>query len=315
MLPDQKETDMENDDHVAVLQGGGFLSSQTMGHAVATMSNSDFERLSRSIFDHCGIRLPPAKKTMLEGRLRKRLSALGMKSFAEYCDYLFDPKRIGDEYIQMLDAVTTNKTDFFREPDHFRYLLHRVLPELVSSQSLGVRRQLNVWSAGCSSGEEAYTLAMVLSEFAEKSPGFLFSVIGTDISTKVLSKAVAGIYDHDKVDPIPMELRKKYLLRSKSQNGELVRIAPELRATVRFARLNLMAEDYGLREQIAIVFCRNVIIYFDRPTQAKLVGRLSRQLIPGGYLFMGHSESLHGMDIPLIQVAATIYKKTPDELP
>ncbi len=292
-----------------MFQESNFETSPAMRHATATMSNSDFIRLSRLIHDYCGIKLPPVKKIMLEGRLRKRLTALGMDSFADYCDYLFDSKRVGDEFVHMFDAVTTNKTDFFREPTHFEYLLQWVLPELVSSQGLGVRKPFNVWSAGCSTGDEVYTLAMVLSEFAEKVPGFRFSILGTDISTKVLTKAMSGTYEHEKVDPIPMELRKKYLLRSKSQNGGLVRIVPALRAFVRFGRLNLMEEDYGLRERMAIIFCRNVIIYFDKPTQEKLLFRLSQQLTPGGYLFMGHSESLHGMDLPLVQTAATVYRK------
>jgi len=309
MAPEQKQIVTQQDDRFSVLRHSNLASCPTMRRAVATMSNSDFMRLSRLIQDYSGIKLPPVKKTMLEGRLRKRLLTLGMESFADYCDYLFDPKRAGDEHIHMLDAVTTNTTDFFREPEHFDCLLHRVLPDLVSSQGLGVRRPLSVWSAGCSTGEEAYTLAMVLSEFAEKFPEFLFSVLGTDISTKVLAKAVSGTYEHEKVEPVPMQLRKKYLLRSKSQNGGLVRIAPELRAAVRFARLNLMDEDYRLGEQMAVIFCRNVIIYFDRPTQRKLIGRLSQQLSSGGYLFMGHSESLHGMDLPLVQTAATVYRK------
>ncbi|HYA43920.1 MAG TPA: protein-glutamate O-methyltransferase CheR [Syntrophobacteraceae bacterium] len=310
MHGEQKEIVTQQDERVAVLRDSNPVDYPTMRRAVATMSRSDFNRLSRMIKDYCGISLPPVKKTMLEGRLRKRLRALGMESFADYCDYLFDSKSVGDEFVHMFDAVTTNKTDFFREPDHFDYLLNRVLPEIVSSQGLGVRRPLNVWSAGCSTGDEVYTLAMVLSEFADKVPGFLFWILGTDISTKVLAKAVSGIYQHERVDPIPMPLRKKYLLRSRSQEMGLVRIAPELRAKVRFERLNLMQEDYGLREKMAVIFCRNVIIYFDRPTQEKLLRRLSQQLITGGYLFVGHSETLHGMELPLVQTSTTVYRKT-----
>ena len=209
----------------------------------------------------------------------------------------------------MIDVVTTNKTDFFREPDHFDYLSERVLPELVLSHGVGVRKKLNVWSAACSTGEEPYTLAMVLSEFAEGCPGFYFSILATDISTAVLEKARSGIYDHDRVIPIPMVLRKKYLLKSKEKVKGLVRIVPALRNSVRFERLNFLDEEYGIDEPMAIVFCRNVLIYFDRSTQEKLVNRLSQQLISGGYLFVGHSESLHGMDLPLVQTATSIYRK------
>ena len=273
------------------------------------MSDKDFVRLSEFIRDSCGIRLPPAKKTMLEGRLRKRLRALCIESFEKYCEFLFSPGGSQSEYIHMIDAVTTNKTDFFREPDHFDYLFEKVLPELVRLHGFGARRKFNVWSAACSTGEEPYTLAMVLSEFAEGCPGFNFSVLATDISTAVLEKAKSGIYEHDRVSPIPMMLRKKYLLKSKEKDKGLVRIAPELRNSVRFGRLNFLEEDYGINEPMAIVFCRNVLIYFDRSTQEKLINRLSQHLMSGGYLFVGHSESLHSLDLPLVQTATSIYRK------
>ncbi len=279
------------------------------GEYTAQMSDKDFARLSEFIRSICGIKLPPAKKTMLEGRLRKRLRALNLQSFARYCDYLFSPSGSQSEHIHMIDAVTTNKTDFFREPDHFDYLSSVVLPGLVSLYGIGSRKRLNVWSAASSTGEEPYTLAMVLSEFAEVCPGFDFSILGTDISTRVLEKARLGIYEHEKVGPIPMALRRKYLLKSKVQNGGFVRIVPELRASVTFERLNLMEDDYGMDDSMGVVFCRNVLIYFDRPTQEKLINRLALHLIPGGYLFVGHSESLHGMDLPLVQAATTIYRR------
>jgi chemotaxis protein methyltransferase CheR len=271
------------------------------------MSDRVFARLSEFIRDSCGITLPPAKKTMLEGRLRKRLRALCIESFERYCEYLFSSSGSQTEFIHMIDAVTTNKTDFFREPDHFDYLLERVLPELAPLHGFG--KKFNVWSAACSTGEEPYTLAMVLSEFAGGCPGLNFSILATDVSTAVLEKARLGIYDHDRVIPIPMKLRKKYLLKSKEKDKGLVRIAPELRNSVRFRRLNFLEEEYGINEPMAIVFCRNVLIYFDRLTQEKLLNRLAQHLMSGGYLFVGHSESLHGMDLPLVQAATTIYRK------
>ncbi len=273
------------------------------------MSDKDFVRLSEFIEASCGIKLPPAKKTMLEGRLRKRLRALGIESFKRYCEFLFSPGGSQSEYIHMIDVVTTNKTDFFREPDHFDRLFERIVPELVRLHGLGTRKKLNVWSAACSTGEEPYSLAMVLSEFAEGCPGFSFSILATDISTTVLEKARSGIYEHDSVSPIPMALRKKYLLKSKEKDKGLVRIVPQLRNSVRFERLDFLEQKYGINEPMAIVFCRNVLIYFDRPTQEKLLNRLSQHLMSGGYLFVGHSESFHGMDLPLVQTATTIYRK------
>ncbi|MEW6419548.1 MAG: protein-glutamate O-methyltransferase [Nitrospirota bacterium] len=274
----------------------------------AVMSRRDFSRLSGFIHAECGIKMPDSKKIMLEARLRKRLRVLGIKSFKEYCDYVFSPDGEG-ELVHMIDAVTTNKTDFFREPRHFYYLIQTALPELINTSEAGIRRKLMVWSAGCSTGEEPYTLAMVLSEFAERCHGFHYLILATDISTRVLEKAKLGIYEEDLVEPVPAALKNKYLLRSKDKNRRLVRIVPELRNLVKFRRLNFMENDFGFREMIDIIFCRNVIIYFDRQTQKKLLNRFCRHLTSGGYIFMGHSETLHGFNLPLLPVSPSIYRK------
>jgi len=272
----------------------------------ATLSGRDFDRLSRFIYDTCGIKMPQVKKTMLEARLQKRLRSLGMRSFTHYCDYLFAPEGQAQELVQMLDMVTTNKTDFFREPDHFDYLTRSVLPEWLQRHEGAT---LSIWSAGCSSGEEPYTLAMVLSEFALKNPGFDFRILATDISTRVLEKAKNAIYMEPQVEPVPLDLKKKYLLRSKDRSSGLVRIAPELRDKVRFRRLNFMDGDFGMREQLDVIFCRNVIIYFDRPTQERLLQRFHRHMKPGGFIFMGHSETLSGLNVPLVSVFPTVYRR------
>lgn len=274
------------------------------------MSERDFRRLSNFISHRSGIKLPMSKKIMLEGRLRKRLRILGMADFEQYCNYIFSPQGQNSEYIQMIDLVTTNKTDYFREPQHFTYLTSKVLPELLGGHGYGIKGKLNVWSAGCSTGEEPYTLSMVLSEFALSNSGFNFSILATDISTRVLDQARLGIYEHDKVEPVPLPLRKKYLLRSKDKQKDLVKIIPELRRRVKFQRLNFMEDDYGIREPLAVIFCRNVLIYFDRLTQETVIKRFCRYLTKGGYLFIGHSETLHGLDLPLIQTSPTIYRKS-----
>ncbi|MGC9195930.1 MAG: CheR family methyltransferase [Syntrophobacteraceae bacterium] len=276
----------------------------------AQLSEKDFRRLSTFIHEACGITLPPAKKTMIEGRIRKRLRALGIDSFHKYCEFLFSPAGMKSECVDLIDVVTTNKTDFFREPDHFDYLSQTVLPQLMLSIRPGAAKKINVWSAACSTGEEAYTLAMVLSEFARTCPVLDFSILATDISTMVLEKARLGIYDHDRVIPVPMMLRKKYLLKSRKKESALVRIAPELRDRVTFRRLNFLEEEYGIKERMQVVFCRNALIYFDRPTQEKIVTRMVELMKHGGYLFVGHSESLHGMDLPLEQTGTTVYRKT-----
>lgn len=275
------------------------------------MSDTDFRRLSGFIYTECGIKMSDVKKVMLAARLQKRLRILGMKSFGEYCQYLFSPHGVESELYHLIDAVTTNKTDFFREPDHFEFLTKTALPEIIVRKGGGLWKKLMIWSAGCSTGEEPYTLAMVIREFAERSPGFSFdcSILATDISTRVLEKAKHAVYDAERVQPVPDLLKKKYLLRSRDRNKGLVRIVPELRKMVRFRRLNFIENDFGIREMLDIIFCRNVIIYFDRSTQAALLNKFCRQLVPGGYVFMGHSETLHGLDVPLVQVAPTIYRK------
>ncbi len=280
-------------------------------HEASILSDSDFRRLSGLIHTECGIKMPEVKKVMLAARLHKRLRNLGIGTFNEYCQYLFSPQGVENELYHLIDAVTTNKTDFFREPAHFEFLTRTALPEIIVRKGGGFLKKLMIWSAGCSTGEEPYTLAMVIKEFAERHPGFSFdcSILATDISTRVLEKARHAVYDAERALPVPELLKKKYLLRSRDRNRGLVRIVPELRKMVRFRRLNFIENDFGMREMLDIIFCRNVIIYFDRSTQAGLLNKFCGQLVPGGYVFMGHSETLHGLDVPLVQVAPTVYRK------
>lgn len=275
--------------------------------AAEGMSDKAFVRFSKFIQSEFGIKMPDAKKVMLQARLQKRLWKLGFDSFDDYCDYVFSSEGLQNEVIHMIDVVTTNKTDFFREPKHFEYLVQSALPELINRN--GVRKQLTVWCAGCSTGEEPYSLAMILNEYVEQHHGFDFFILATDISTKVLQQATLGIYDTDRIEPVPADLRRKYLLKSKEKGKSLVRVAPELRSHIRFRRVNIVEKDFGFREQMDIIFCRNVIIYFDRSTQEGVLERICQHLSPGGYLFTGHSETLNGMHLPLIPAAHTVYQK------
>lgn len=276
------------------------------------LSENDFRRLSVFIHAQYGICLPPAKKTLLEGRLRRRMKRTEIRSFREYCDYLFTNEGMAEELIHMVDAVTTNKTDFFREPFHFEFLCRTVLQELLGNGNSSHALKLQVWSAACSTGEEPYTLAMVLNESIRQYPGLDYSVLATDISTKVLEKAASAVYETDSIEPIPLDLRKKYLLKSRDPSRKVFRITPELRQKVTFQRLNLMEDDFAVPEPLHVIFCRNVMIYFDAATQERLIRRFHRLLAPGGYLFMGHAESLHNLDVPLRYTAPTIYRKVPE---
>lgn len=276
--------------------------------ALQELTDGEFARLSEFVYGRIGITLPSAKKTMLQARLQKRLRVLEMKNFREYVTFLFSPEGAEREMGEFINAVTTNTTDFFREPHHFEYLASTALPMLERSRLLRQDR-VRVWSAACSSGQEPYTLAMLLADYAEDRPHLLWSVLGTDISTRVLEKAVKGVYRQEDAEPIPMEYKKKYLLKSKDPSKALVKIVPQLRESVEFRRLNLMDESYGIEDRFEVIFCRNVIIYFDKPTQAALLRHLVNYLVPGGYLFLGHSETLSGIPLPVDTVAATIYRK------
>jgi chemotaxis protein methyltransferase CheR len=272
-----------------------------------TISKEDFSRLRSLIYEEAGIALSPDKKTMVEIRIKRRLRSLEISSFAEYCERLFAPEGRDRELVHLIDVITTNKTDFFREAGHFEYLAAKALPDLLARRGSG-RRYL-FWSAGCSTGEEPYTLAIVLAEYARQAAGFRFGILASDICTAVLSRAEMGIYSSEVVRPVPVHLRRRYFMRSRAPGSDLMRVVPELRALVEFRRINFMDSDFGLPEQADAIFCRNVIIYFDRPTQIRLLKRMTGQLAPGGYFFAGHSESLQGMDLPLTVVAPSVYRR------
>ena len=273
------------------------------------MSDESFRQFSEYIHGYFGIKMPQVKKTMLESRLIKRLKDLSMNSYEEYREYVFSQEGMESELVHMIDVVTTNKTDFFREPEHFDYLFNTALPELLDSLSIGRNKPLSVWSAGCSSGEEPYTLAMILTEFAGTVGNYRFNILGTDLSSRMLEAARMGIYKDQRIEPIPERLRKKYLMRSRDRSSGLVRVDSQLRSAVRYRRLNFMDDDFDLNEDFDIIFCRNVIIYFDKPTQGVLMKKLCDHLKSGGYLFVGHSETLNGFKLPLLQVAPMVYRK------
>ena len=276
-----------------------------MGSHEDGLTNRDYARLCKLVYAEAGIHLGTGKKIMLEVRIKRRLRDLDLDSYAQYCDYLFGHKGLKEEIVPLIDVVTTNKTDFFREPGHFKFLAEKAIPEMVARRG----NQLLVWSAGCSTGEEPYTLAMVMSEYAQAHPGFGFKVLATDISTTVLKKAEMGIYTDEVVSPVPDALKRKYFMRSRDRDSNRVRVVPELRRLVEFRRLNFMEENYGLAEKADAIFCRNVIIYFDRPTQERILSKLSHHLVPRGFMFVGHAETLHDMNLPLEPVAPALYRR------
>jgi len=278
-----------------------------MSGSVARLTDRQFRSIAELVEGHVGIKLPPAKRLMLEGRLQKRVRALNHSSVNEYAERLLDGEYLETELVHLIDCVTTNKTDFFREPSHFDFLRDVAVHELLGRR--GRTQDLKIWSAACSTGMEAYTTAIVLDNMLRSGSRFQFRILGTDISTSVLRLAKLGIYSKEMIAPVPEDLAKRYFLRSRERMSSEVRVVPELRRTVNFMRMNLMDPTYPVDRDVDVIFCRNVLIYFDKATQRKVVDRLCSHLRPGGYLLVGHSESMvHQGSVGLRQVQPTIFK-------
>ena len=274
------------------------------------LSDRDLRRITQLVEETAGIHLPEHKRSMVELRTARRARAAGIADLAGYCDIVFS--EAGEqERFRLIDALTTNKTEFFREADHFAQLIDVVVPEVVRGRLAEAHgaTPLRAWSAGCSSGEEPYTLAIVLARYALLHPPLDFSVLGTDICSRTLEKAVTAVYGEEDITRVPPEYRNTAFLRNRNHDLRLVRVAPEIRQHVEFSRHNLLSDVPPVPEKFDVIFCRNVIIYFERHTQIKVLENLARALAPGGYLFVGHSEALHGMPLPLEHVGPTLYRK------
>ena len=273
------------------------------------LSHRDFQRLASFIENYSGIKMPPAKITMIEGRLRRRARAMEKPDLKQYCAFLFEKDGLATEAVHLIDAVTTNKTEFFREPDHFRFMAEEGVPQLLSRPRDGGRSPLKIWSAACSMGAEVYTIAMVLADLSLKLSGLRFNITGTDLCTTVLQTAMQGIYPLAMLQPVPPEFRRRYVMHSKNRSHQQARIVPELRAMARFGRLNLMDSAYPMDRDQDMIFCRNILIYFGKTAQEAVLQRLCAHLRPGGYLFLGHSETLAGFSLPLQPMGPTTFRR------
>lgn len=275
------------------------MNEQNLG--ILKLDHESFDRLSKYVTHEYGIKLPPGKKTMLESRLNKKVKSLGMNSYKEFLDFIFSEEGKQTELINVIDLITTNKTDFFRENAHFEYLTQNFLPRYG-------RHNLKIWSAGCSTGEEPYTIIMSLEEYKKRNPQITYTLLASDISLRVIQTSFQGIYTIDKIAAIPIELKRNYFIRGKV-NPDLVRVKPLYRRKINYKRVNLMNESYGLlKNDYDIIFCRNVLIYFDKVKQEEVIRKFCSYLKPGGLLFLGHSESIIGMKLPLVQVKPTVYQ-------
>jgi len=270
----------------------------------AELSDNEFEALRRLIYTHTGIALAPYKRYLVQARLGRRLRALNLATYAEYHELLVSGN--GAELTQFINAMTTNKTDFFRESHHFDYLRTTWLP---ARRAAGARR-LRLWSAACSTGEEPYTIAITVLDALDGAAGWDVKILASDIDTEVLARAETGTYTLEQVKPVPPPLLTKHFQRGRGQQEGSVRVSAAVRSLIAFRRINFLDDPWPIRATFDAIFCRNVLIYFDRPTQQRLLTRLLGYLAPDGLIFLGHSESAFGLVAGLSPVGATIYRRT-----
>jgi chemotaxis protein methyltransferase CheR len=263
--------------------------------ASAQLSQKQFEKIKERLYGFCGINLNSDKQNLVKARLTKRLAAVKLTTFDEYLSFI---EKDRTEFSHMIDALTTNKTNFFRERQHFDYLRENILPKLRS-------KRLRIWSAACSSGEEPYSISMLLHDSIPDIGRWDFKILATDISGRILQKASCAAYAEESLSGISAAQRQKYLTRTNDQH---YRIRDEIRKPIKFARLNLM-EKWPMRGPFDVIFCRNVMIYFDKPTQSVLVNRFYDLLDTGNHLFVGHSESLTSVDHRFAYVQPAVYLK------
>ena len=272
-----------------------------------TVGQALFEEFQRLIYGETGIWLGHSKTSLLCGRLFRRLRALQIPTLAEYYELVSNPKH-HQERMLMIDAITTNETHFFREPQHFELLTQKVFPRWQAEATRGRRaKKLRIWSAGCSSGEEPYSLAMLLAQQFPATAGWDARVLATDISTRMLEQAVKGVYSMGRAGDIPRTFLHQYMRKGIAAQMGLMKVAPEVRGIVQFSRLNLSRGPYAIEEPLDLIFCRNVLIYFDADSKRHVVENLARCISAGGLLFTGHTENLNGVTSVLRNLEPTIY--------
>ncbi|MDH4187611.1 MAG: protein-glutamate O-methyltransferase [Nitrospira sp.] len=266
------------------------------------ISKREYDDIRTLLYDESGIALGESKQSLVVSRLSKRLRDLRLDSFAAYYAVVTEDST-GGEFTRMLDMLSTNKTDFFREPKHFEFLRDVILPDLERE------KRISIWSSACSTGEEPYTIAMTLRESVRQPSPWEFRILASDISTRVLAHAAQGLYAVERIRTVPPDVAKRHFLRGRGAQAGLVKVKPHLTEMIKFRRMNLMDEHFPIKTRLDLIFCRNVMIYFDRPTQERLVNKFYGLLKPGGHLFIGHSESLQWLKHPFTSVAPTIYRK------
>lgn len=267
-----------------------------------SITKQEYDRIRTLLYDESGISLGESKQSLVVSRLTKRLRELQLDNFTAYYNYVMQDGS-GEEFTRMLDLLCTNKTDFFREPKHFDFLRERILPGLERE------KRIRIWSSACSTGEEPYTIAMTLFEAVPNPTQWSFEILASDLSTRVLAHAASGLYTDDRVRAMPAAIVKRHFMRGRGDCAGLVKVKPHLAACIKFQRINLMDERFPICVPLDVVFCRNVMMYFDRSAQERLVNKLFHHLKPGGYLVIGHSDSLQWVSHPFKTAVPTIYRR------
>ena len=282
-------------------------------NATISLTEKEFNLFRELIYKEAGISLGSGKQQLVESRLSKRLRICNLTSFSQYYAHLNDNDRNGEERLKMINALTTNKTDFFREQHHFDYLRSTVFPMLEMKARETGERKIRIWSAACSTGEEPYTLAMtVLDHFGPTSfHGWDIRILASDVDTDVLTHAEKGVYAADRVGDVSRETLKRHFLKTSKDPEAPIQVRPELQELITFRRINFIESQWPINTYFDIIFCRNVMIYFDEVTQDRLLSRFSDQMVPAGHLFIGHSESILRLDNTFTSLGTTIYRLNP----
>jgi chemotaxis protein methyltransferase CheR len=280
-----------------------------LGAYAIELGDQEFDFLRHVVTENAGIQLGPSKRQLVQGRLVRRLRELGLKSFAQYCEHVRDSGP--EELVSLINCITTNVTSFFRENHHFDQLANRMLPEAMTRNAQS--RRIRIWSAGCSSGEEPYSIAMTVAETMPPAQRWDLKILATDIDSDMVATAASGIYPDDRVTGISAERQRQWLQRGSGMNSGMLKMKSELTSLITFRPLNLLHE-WPLTGPFDVIFCRNVMIYFDQATRERILSRFARLLAPGGYLCIGHSESIHGSSMPYRLVGRTIYCRTQESV-
>lgn len=273
------------------------------------LTEAEYRAFRDLLYEEAGIALGDTKHHLVASRLSKRLRNFGFTSYSQYYDYVTTQDQQGHERRQLINSLTTNKTDFFRENHHFEFLRDQVIAAIRQRANHGGPRTLRIWSSASSSGEEPYSIAITVKEaFGTAVMGWDVKILASDIDTDILRRAEAGIYDSERIEGVPSQLKSKYFLRGTGKQAGLVRVRPELQSLITFRQINLVHGEWPIRTKFDVIFCRNVIIYFDQETQRRLFTRMANFLQDDGYLMIGHSESLLGMSDVFTPLRGTIYQ-------